>query len=787
MKNYSRVPSELKAEVRWVLYKLLEVTDKSGKKRMTKVPFQSESTVDVFGYRDRKKASSTDSKTWSSFAKAVTEAQHDNEIDGIGFVLGDGWLGIDVDKSGQGMPDLIKRFDGSAYLERSISGNGWHAILAHNGNLNRTDGKLTGRKGNVEIYKDGRYFTVSGDTVSVPDEPMSTYRNENDQKMLSLAANLWPVKSKVKSKPLTQNNSNGNPSDQDLVRIAISKQPKFERQYVHGEIVLNSHSEEDLSLLTSLAFWTGKDPERMKSIFRSSALYREEKGENYLNLSIDAAIERHGNDPCFGDGTQNQKKVKVKEQSDPVVTEKKQQPIIEKKGLELAINGRELVSAAGGCNYENVAKYLVEDLGMRFMCLEAEGERLRILDNGVYKKDYNRTIEKTVLELLDGHNVKPEWCEKVVKLIKFKHAYDNDFEFPGLHKDHINCLNGFVEIKTGKLISHDDFYKQNPDVRSLIQIPVNYDPKATCPEFTAFLDEKMDGCDDTVNLIFQIFGCCLFQYVPIPAFIEFHGETHTGKSTTFKVLYKFLGRGNYSTEPIHKLDDLKERFPVSSLYGKLANIDADSSPKPLAGDGVLKKLSAGDPINIEKKYGDARTEDLFATSLHSANYDVKTKDKSSGHLSRLLRIPFTVSHEGNRVIGIEEKYTTDGELSGILNKALEGMRLLLEKNEWILSTRVEEEKETFRIANDPVLTWCEEYLALGQVDKNGNPIRTTAQRILNAYNDNAKAKVGRNNFYASLKDWAGVDKFTKDPVIGNCIPGVTFADYDDQNDYGIGF
>lgn len=53
-----------------------------------------------------------------------------------------------------------------------------------------------------------------------------------------------------------------------------------------------SHSEADLAMCNHLAFWTGKDPERMKRIWLASGLYREKlERADYTEATISLAIE----------------------------------------------------------------------------------------------------------------------------------------------------------------------------------------------------------------------------------------------------------------------------------------------------------------------------------------------------------------------------------------------------------------------------------------------------------------------------------------------------------------
>lgn len=143
------IPEEIKTYCAWVLWKRARIGD-----RGTKHPYS---------VHTRRKASSTDSRTWGSFEK-VLEAYEAGGYDGIGFVLssGDPYCGVDLDdavdpetgKIAVWAEEILEGLDG--YTERSPSGAGIHIIVR---------GNLPGggnRKGPLEMYDKRRFFTITG-------------------------------------------------------------------------------------------------------------------------------------------------------------------------------------------------------------------------------------------------------------------------------------------------------------------------------------------------------------------------------------------------------------------------------------------------------------------------------------------------------------------------------------------------------------------------------------------------------------------------------------------------
>lgn len=97
-------------------------------------------------------ASSTDPRTWSSFAECFEATYVRGEHDGVGRVLvtGEGLVGIDID--GCTAPDLPL----ASYTELSPSGTGLHIWMRGHWPVPGT------RRGRLEIYASRRYLTITG-------------------------------------------------------------------------------------------------------------------------------------------------------------------------------------------------------------------------------------------------------------------------------------------------------------------------------------------------------------------------------------------------------------------------------------------------------------------------------------------------------------------------------------------------------------------------------------------------------------------------------------------------
>ena len=171
------IPKSLTDIPQWVVWRLEWVPPKNGKAgRWTKKPYQVQA-VDLEENDNPKAkpakleplvlASSIDPATWTEFGKALEFSQVDNRVDGIGFVFTEesGIVGVDLDKCiakdgtiAEWALEVVRRFN--SYSELSPSGTGLHIYT-------RGQIPITGKKkGPVEIYRQGRFFTVTGRLLS---------------------------------------------------------------------------------------------------------------------------------------------------------------------------------------------------------------------------------------------------------------------------------------------------------------------------------------------------------------------------------------------------------------------------------------------------------------------------------------------------------------------------------------------------------------------------------------------------------------------------------------------
>lgn len=278
------IPRELKDIDRWVGWQYRE-----RKGRVTKVPLDP---------RTGREASCDEPDTWGTLQQAVDRVNQ-GEADGIGFQLGPPYVGIDLDRCRNPETGVIETWAESiiqsigSFAEISPSRTGVH--IWTKGSLPK-GGR---RKGHVEIYDRGRYFTVTGQHLKRTPDTIK----ERQSELLVLHADLFANpngKAKAGAEPRF-----AEPSvltDAQLINRAKSAKNgrKFSRLWAgEWEADYDSQSEADLALCSMLAFWTGPNSGRIDKLFQQSGLYRNKwderhnaDGQTYGQITVDKAIEQ---------------------------------------------------------------------------------------------------------------------------------------------------------------------------------------------------------------------------------------------------------------------------------------------------------------------------------------------------------------------------------------------------------------------------------------------------------------------------------------------------------------
>ena len=291
-KTYEPIPEELKKEKRWCLYKILPREGKN-----TKLPIMPNS----------KPAKSNDPSTWHSYEDCM-KALSRNIGDGLGFFLGDGYIGIDIDKVSDDIMEYMADNEAnsmtadflrgiSTYAEVSPSKTGLHFI---------GKGHVPGerkRYKNLEIYDEGRFFTVTRNVIKDKDR---SHIKPIEQELLPLYQKYMPDMGNQREENETRNEKRNNTitrtrESSDVLDLLFERgyfhyTREDIRQIYHGnyEAYFSSQSEADFFMLQRLLYYTA-DVGQAVSLMENSGLkrekwYKKRAGTDYIHYIANKAI-----------------------------------------------------------------------------------------------------------------------------------------------------------------------------------------------------------------------------------------------------------------------------------------------------------------------------------------------------------------------------------------------------------------------------------------------------------------------------------------------------------------
>ena len=308
------IPTILKQMDRWLVWQNVEDVDSTtGKIKWDKPPM----------CWDRTAGSSTDSRKWTTFAKAL-QSYRTNGLDGIGLALCPGseenrLIAVDLDDCRIPATGVIEPWaleviaDLNSYTEISPSGEGLHIFVF--GEL-PPEGR---RKGKFEVYQSGRYITVTGHRVEGtpgtiehrPEQILLVHRRfwtpkETASVPADQAADAAPASNASGHSggtigtlgPVKWSAPDGPFSDNDLFRYIEAKTDELLTRRWYGDTVVDGkidHSRADESLLEKMAHYIGGiDEARLDRIFRLSQLNRAKWTErsDYRQRTFDHLRER---------------------------------------------------------------------------------------------------------------------------------------------------------------------------------------------------------------------------------------------------------------------------------------------------------------------------------------------------------------------------------------------------------------------------------------------------------------------------------------------------------------
>lgn len=698
---YEQIPQELKALPNWICWDAVP-DEKRGK--IKKVPINA-----LTGGG----AMSNNPSTWCDFDTAVKASEKHS---GIGFMFGGcPYFGVDIDGKEEELEayqrgengNIISEFISTlqSYAEISQSGKGIHIICRG------TLPKRGRRKGSVEMYEDGRFFVMTGNSCS-------EYAGISD-----CTESIKPLHEKyigggrepqAKIRPAVSLSS-----ADDIVKAAAGAKNggKFVALYGGDTAGYTSSSEADMALCSILAFWTGCDASKMDVIFRSSGLMREkwdrpQSGSTYGALTIQKAIA--GCSQVYS--PKNSYSASFKQGEVNAQTEQTGQRLY---SFDDTGNAQRFVDLFG-----DKVRYCYTDKRWlwydgRKWCTDMTGAVKRLADKAVAcmsaeLKVYEQTDADEGTDMAKAF----EKHMKSSRSNKSKNAMLNEVmhHVPILpsqldrYKAVLNTPGGVIDLKSGALAPHD------PKNYFTKITAVEYSENADCPRWTAFLDDIFGGDKDLIRYVQKAVGYSLTGATSEQCAFFLYGTGRNGKSTFLDIIRDIFGDYAANIQPETIMVRNSQGSAINSDIARLKGARLVTSVEPNEGvrinEGLLKQLTGDDTVTARKLYGDEFEFKPEFKLWMATNHKPVIRGTDTGIWRRIHMIPFTVQIPEEK-IDRRLKYKLSAELTGIFRWAVEGC-LLWQKEGLKMPRAVLEEVREYRREMDVISAFVEDKCTVGK-------------------------------------------------------------------------
>ncbi|MEM4721546.1 MAG: phage/plasmid primase, P4 family [Candidatus Methanomethylicaceae archaeon] len=688
--NLESIPLELRSEHRWVLWRYEERAGKA-----TKIPYQPSG----------RRASSTDPQTWSSFAEVVSALTQG--FSGLGFVLGEGWVGLDFDacltsEIPTEVEEIVKALDG--YTEVSPSGRGIHIICRGTLPSGPRRFSVPWAKG-VEVYDQARFFTVtartlhSGDLLKDQTEALAVVFTQLDFENFKLK-------------------SSDNEKTARLIQGDISGYP--------------SHSEADLALCCYLLSYTGGDRERVDRLFRLTGLYRPKwderhstDGKTYGQITLERAQQGAPRATISEESNWEEGRVFV-EGVDELFTDRNNARL-----LAQLLKGKALWGSSWGWCVWNGKKWEIDHDSARVLALARDLLPQYYLKRALEEPESRHTFSKYAVNAHSRNRIIAALDLARGDLRADPREFDRD---PWL----LNCENGVLDLRTGELLPHD------PDRKISKICACSYDPMAKAPTWEKFISDITLGDRELMAFLQRALGYSITGDVREDKFFICWGSGANGKSTLLQTVRKILGNYAATVAPDAILKRRGDTHPtaLADLHGVRFAILIETDEDQFLAEARVKALTGRDAIKaryLHKNYFEFEPQ---AKIWVASNHRPVVRDTSYAMWRRLDLIPFRAFFPPEA----QDKSLPENlwaEREGILAWLVQGCALW--QREGLREPQaVREETEAYKSEMDSLQDWLEQCCVADP------SVRTPFKELYDSYTvwcaDNDQDPLGKRAF-----------------------------------------
>ena len=749
---YEKIPQELKDCKNWVGWRA--VPDKNDPQHFGKVPVCISSGDN---------ASSTDSRDWEDFYTAESSFCCRQ----LGFVFTDTpYFGVDIDRQEDALrafldgdtDNIIGEFINAlhSYAELSPSGKGVHIICRG------TIPPGANRRGCVEIYETGRFFTMTGNCIA-------------DLPVTDCTETIKPLFEKYltadKTPPKPVNDPPAAVPVRAPVPLSVSERLEKARSSKAGEKFsrlmagdfegcYNSHSEADLALCNMLAFWLDKNAADIDSVFRSSGLMRDKWDRKQSGSTYGAIVIKRAIDDCqmiYSDilNRKTAYSLTISQGSEPPAE-------LKEYSFDDTGNANRLADLYGerlkfcyekrnwffwnGKNWE-------EDMTGTIDCIADDSLSVMEEEQLIYAGDPDKLkqFRKHI------HNTRSSRAKTAMKT-ELRHYLPIKYNELDENANLFNTPTGIIDLRSCKLYPH----KRELYLSRISGVEIS---SGDCPVWEKFLETILGGDEQLYRYIQKALGYSMLGSTAEQCLFFLYGNGCNGKSTMLDPIRRIFGDYGANAQAETFMDSACRAGAARSDLARLKGVRFLTVSEPDEGsklnESLIKQITGGDPLTTRFQYGLDFEYPPYFTMWIPTNHRPIIRGTDDGIWRRIRVIPFNVHiSDDMKDTALPEKL--EKELPMIFGWILGGLKLY--KKEGLKSpAAVAECTNSYRREMDTVSAFITECCV---IDKNRSE---TAADLYEAYcywaDKNAEYTVNRRSFSQRISDMNGVQRVRNNGIV----------------------
>jgi putative DNA primase/helicase len=336
-----------------------------------------------------------------------------------------------------------------------------------------------------------------------------------------------------------------------------------------------------------------------------------------------------------------------------------------------------------------------------------------IYENGVYVPNGISVITE-FYRLVMKENYSSMFLNQVITRIKADTMINQEIFFNNNLPYDLVLKNGVLNLKTFKLLPN------NKNDIHFNKLNIEYDKTQDCPKIKDFLSDILEKGD--IEIFQEFLGFCLVKKYNFQKAMIFLGGGNNGKSVLLDLIKRFMGIENTTGYNIGEFDDNDDKYKLCGLHRKLLNIAGDVTANALKDTATIKKVTGGDLVTANRKFLNPIHFVNHSKFISSFNQLPIVYDVTDGFMRRWLIIDFKqtfqlkkdydkLSNDEKLNIKLADeniltKISTQSELIGFLNFALQGLKRLNENKGFSSNATTEEVKNKWIRQSDSLRGFC---------------------------------------------------------------------------------